>query len=165
MGTAHHTLGASKVLGMVQVLALGICFAQASSAQTAEQYRQRAVEASRAKSWDDAIASYHHALDLEPNDALTHYNLALALKYKGDGRQAVGEFESALALRPRWAEAHFSLGDTWLELNDPAAARKELETAVELDPKNSTAHRLLARVAAQQNDLASAQTELRRALL
>src|SRR5262249_5875143 len=81
-------------------LALGLLLVDSSSAQTAEQYRQRAIEASRAKSWDEAIVSYRHALDLEPNDALTHYNLALALKYKGESRQAVEEFENALRLKP-----------------------------------------------------------------
>ena len=45
------------------------------SAQSAESYRQRALELSRAKSWDEAIANYRKALDLEPKEALTHYNL------------------------------------------------------------------------------------------
>src|SRR5262249_47331291 len=98
------------------------------------------------------------------NDALTHYNLALALKYKGESRQAVDEFENALHLKSSWAEAHFGLGATLLDLNDLSAARKELETAVKLDPKKPNAHRLLARVAAEQNDLALAQSELRLAM-
>ena len=78
---------------MVFVLLLGLLFATPSLAQTAESYRRQAVEFSRAKSWDEAIATYHKALDLEPDDVLTHYNLALALKYKGDARQAMEEFE------------------------------------------------------------------------
>ena len=35
------------------------------SAQSAESYRQHAVELSRAKSWDEAIANYRKALVLE----------------------------------------------------------------------------------------------------
>ena len=46
------------------------------SAQSAESYRQRAVELSRTKSWDEAIANYRKALVLEPKDATTHYHLA-----------------------------------------------------------------------------------------
>src|SRR5262252_9587700 len=130
MGTAEHNLRrALEARGMVLVLALGFVPVPPSYAQTVEQYRQRALESSRAKSWDDAIANYRHALDLEPNDALSRFNLALALKYKGDTRQAVDEFESTLGLRPKWAEAHFGLGAAWLELNDLASARKELQTA------------------------------------
>ena len=83
------------------------------SAQSAESYRQRALELSRAKSWDEAIANYRKALDLEPKDALTHYNLALALKYKRDDHEALKEFQAAINLRPKWAEAHYGLGATW----------------------------------------------------
>src|SRR5215467_9400627 len=129
MVTAEHNLRrALEARGMVLVLAVGSVLLPSSYAQTFEQYRQRAIESSRAKSWDDAIANYRRALDLEPNDALTRFNLALALKYKGDARQAVDEFESAIGLRPKWAEVHFGLGATWLELNELAAARKELQT-------------------------------------
>ena len=49
------------------------------------------------RSWDEAIVAYHKALELEPNDALTHYNLALALNYKGDAKQAVEEFAGRAA--------------------------------------------------------------------
>ena len=47
------------------------------SAQTAESYRQRAAEESRAKSWDDAITNYRKALELL--DAALESFLAAAL--------------------------------------------------------------------------------------
>src|SRR6202158_6510848 len=86
---------------------VGILFAPRMIAQTAPDYRKRATELARVKSWDDAIANYRKALALEPNDALTHYNLALALKYKGESRQAVDEFEAALRLKPKWSDAEY----------------------------------------------------------
>jgi tetratricopeptide (TPR) repeat protein len=112
---------------------------------------------SQAKSWDDAIANYRKVLELEPNDAVTHYNLALALKYKGDAREALKEFQAALKLRPKWAEAHYGLGAVWYDLQDQAAAIKELRTAEALDPVNAAAHRLLARIFSKQNNLADAR--------
>src|SRR5882762_3299704 len=133
---------------LVFLLAWGFLFSAPSSAQTAQTYRQQAIELSRNKSWDQAIASYHKALDLEPNDPDTHYNLALTLKYKGDAKQAVEEFETTLRLKPKWADAHYGLGATWYDLNEQAAALKELRTAVDLDPANATAHRRRARAAA-----------------
>ena len=80
---------------MVFVLLLGLLLATPSFAQTAETYRQRAVAFSRNKSWDEAVASYQKALELEPNDALTHYNLALAFKYKGDATRVFEEEDAS----------------------------------------------------------------------
>jgi len=115
-------------------------------AQTADTYRQRATELSQAKSWDDAITNYRKALDLEPKDAVTHYDLALALKYKGDDREALKEFQAAIKLRPKWAEAHYGLGATWYDLQNQSEAVSELRTAESLDPAHAATHRLLARV-------------------
>ena len=97
---------------------LSLLFSAPLSAQTAESYRQEALQLSRAKSWDQAAASYRHALALEPNDAVTHYNLALTLKYEGNAGQAAEEFETALRLRPKWADAHYGLGATHYDLHD-----------------------------------------------
>jgi tetratricopeptide (TPR) repeat protein len=68
---------------------LGLMLSAPLFGQTAESYRQKAIELSRNKSWDEAISNYRKALELEPDDAATHYNLALTLKYKGEPRQAV----------------------------------------------------------------------------
>src|SRR5258707_10670348 len=149
---------------MLFLLVLGLLFSVPSSAQTAESYRQHAVELSRNKFWDQAISSYRKALALEPNDPDTHYNLALTLKYKGDAKQAVEEFEAALRLKPKWADAHYGLGATWYDLGDQAAALKELRTAIDLDQANAGAHGLLARIYLQQSNPLAAAGELRRAL-
>src|SRR5258707_893662 len=137
-------------------LLVGSLSAPQATAQTAESYRQHAAELSRAKSWDDAITNYRKALELAPNDATTHYNLALALKYKGESREALKEFQSALKLRPKWADAHYGIGAVWYDLQDQAAAITELRTAEALDPLNAATHRLLARILAQHYNLALA---------
>src|SRR5208337_2031849 len=107
-------------------LSFGVSFPVLSQAQTAQSYRQQATELARAKSWDDAIAAYRKALVLEPDDCLTHYDLALALNYKGETKQAVEEFETAIRLKPRWGQAHYALGASLYDLHDQAGALKEL---------------------------------------
>src|SRR5437764_2231875 len=149
----------------MKVLLLLLClFAVPCFAQTAESYRRQAIEQSRQKSWDQAIGNYRKALELEPNDPLTHYNLALALKYKGDAAQAVEEFEAALHLKPKWAAAEYGLGAARYDLHDQAAAIKALESAIRLDPANAAAHRLLSRIYLEQNNPSSGKTELQRAI-
>src|SRR6201993_1994854 len=122
----------------VAALCLFACIQPAHiRAQTADTYRQRATALSQAKSWDDAITNYRKALDLEPNDVVTHYNLALALKYKGDDREALKEFQAAIKHRPKWAEAHYGLGATWYDLQNQPEAVSELRTAEALDPAHA----------------------------
>ena len=151
--TFHH-----KLRFLLAVFCLSGLFSSSYlAAQTAESYRKRASELSRAKAWDDAIANYRNALKLEPNDALTHYNLALALKYKGETREALKEFEAASELRPKWADAHYGLGTIWYDLQDQTAALKELRIAAALDPANAAVHRLLGRILSQQNNLVEAE--------
>src|SRR5581483_11645328 len=119
----------------MKVLLLLMCVIAAPSfAQTAETYRQQALKESRQKSWDAAVANYRKALELEPNDPSTHYNLALVLKNKGDAAEAIEEFEAALKLKPRWADAHYGLGATHYDLHDLDEALKELHTASQLRP-------------------------------
>src|SRR5882724_13018435 len=121
---------------IVRPLMLGLLYSASSPAQTAESYRQQALQFSRVKSWDQAASNYRKALALEPDDGVTHYNLALTLKYEGDARQAAEEFEAAVRLKPKWADAHYGLGTIRYDLHDQAAALKELRTAVELEPAN-----------------------------
>lgn len=63
-----------RLYRMMFLLVLGLILAVPSHGQTAEEYRKQAVELSRAKSWDEAIANYRKALELEPNDATMHYD-------------------------------------------------------------------------------------------
>src|SRR5579863_1946185 len=147
---------------MVRLLLLFL-IAAPCFAQTVESYRRDATEFARQKSWDQAIEKYRKALDLEPNDALTHYNLALAFKYKGDAAQAVEEFEATLRLKPKWADAHYGLGATRYDLHDQAAAINELRIAIELNPTKAAPHRLLARIYLEQNSPSAARSELQRA--
>ena len=132
--------------------------------QTAQAYRQQANAFAQSKSWDEAIAAYRKVLGLEPNDAVAHYDLALALKYKGETKQAAEEFESAVRLKPGWCEAHFGLGATLYEVQDQAGALKELRKTVACEPSNAEAHRYLAHVYSDQNDFSGAERELNRAV-
>jgi tetratricopeptide (TPR) repeat protein len=52
-----------------------------AGADNAADDRKQAVAYSQRKQWDKAIELYRRALAAEPEDADTHYNLALALKY------------------------------------------------------------------------------------
>src|SRR5215831_16712153 len=111
------------------LLVLALMIAAPCFGQTAESYRREATEFAQKKDWDEAIANFQKALSLDPNDALTHYNLALALKYKGDPKKAAEEFKHTIKEKPKWADAHYALGATWYDLHDLTAAINELRKA------------------------------------
>src|SRR5450432_2189766 len=134
------------LLPIVSALVLSLVASGPSLAQTAQVYRERANTLARSKSWDAAIVAYRKVLELDPNDALTHYELAFALKDKGDTKQAVEEFEAAIGLKPGWGEAHYGLGAVLYDLHDQAGALKEFRKAVEYEPSNAAAHLFLAHV-------------------
>ena len=59
---------------------------------------------------DEAIASYQRALDLNPNYAHAHNNLATALRDLGKLDEAIAEYRAALRVREDYPEAHNNLG-------------------------------------------------------
>src|SRR5215475_10289485 len=133
------------------LLVLALMIAAPCFGQTAESYRREATKFAQKKDWDEAIANFQKALSLDPHDALTHYNLALALKYKGAPKEAAEEFKQAIQEKPRWADAHYALGATWHDLHDLPAAASELQSAIQIDPANTASRRFLARVYSEQN--------------
>src|SRR5258708_36127329 len=129
MKLRHPTLRTIRgvVCGGLLAIFLSALFNQPLFSQTAESYRQQGIELSRKRSWDEAIASYQKALQLAPNDPVTHYNLALTLKYQGDQKQAVEEFEATLRLKTKWTDPPYALGATVYDLyNRPAALNETL---------------------------------------
>lgn len=60
--------------------------------------------------WSQAAADYRLALASPVDEAVTRYNLALALHKNGDDRAAIPEYERAIELAPEDAGLHMSLG-------------------------------------------------------
>jgi serine/threonine-protein kinase len=59
---------------------------------------------------DEAIAEYHTAIRLKPDDPGAHNNLGNALRDQGKLDEAIAEFHTAIRLKPVYAEAHCNLG-------------------------------------------------------
>ena len=99
-------------------------------AQTAESYRQHATELSRRNPGTMPSRIIATLWSLNRTMPLTHYDLALALKYKGESQ--AGPRTSS---RPRCASSRngrtriTDLGAVWYDLQDQTAALKELRTA------------------------------------
>lgn len=72
--------------------------------------------------------------------ALTHANMASALRDDGLLEQAEAEYRTALRLQPELAVAHANLGALLTRRGQPRAALEHCEEAVRLDPESPAAH-------------------------
>jgi tetratricopeptide (TPR) repeat protein len=112
---------------------------------------------------DMAIASFRHALDLQPRHTLARYNLALVLKRADRLDDAVRELRRVVEADAR-PEAHYSLGAIYAQQGDLERAAASLEAAVRAAPTYAEAHHLLGSVRLARRELAAADDALRRAL-
>jgi len=132
---------------------------------------QRCQEFSDAEKFDEAepecraaIAEYRAALHLNPNNALAHHNLGLALWSHGDLDGAAKEFGEAVRLNPEdWLA--LQLLDLWYNAKrDWDGEISELREVLRLHPKSSSAHSLLGVALGNKGDWDGDVTEQRVAL-
>lgn len=86
------------------------------------------------KQLDAAIASFHRALQINPNFATAHFNLGNVLIEAGRANDAIANFERALALKPDYHDVHNNLGNGLRELKRPVDAVACYRRALELQP-------------------------------
>jgi tetratricopeptide (TPR) repeat protein len=84
---------------------------------------------------DEAIASSHKAIALDPKHVEAHNNLGVALQDKGALEQALACYREAARLKPSHAEAHCNFGLLLQQQGQFAAARAELRRGHELGSK------------------------------
>lgn len=82
----------------------------------------------------EAIAKYREAVDTQPNDALYHYKLSVALRKAADTDGERAELEQAVKLDPRLAAAHNELGFLLARDGDASAAVDHFRLAVQSAP-------------------------------
>jgi tetratricopeptide (TPR) repeat protein len=111
-----------------------------------------------------AAEAYRQMLEIEPRNARTVYNLALALAAAHDVKGERETLEKALEIDPKMAVAHAELGVLDLSAGNLAAARKHLEEALAIDPQLTSAQGNLGLVLALSGDLAQAEIVFRQAL-
>jgi tetratricopeptide (TPR) repeat protein len=87
----------------------------------------------------EAETALLRGLELDPEAADGHYELAKTYWVLGRAQDAQMRAEKAVSLRPGLAGAHILLGDINLSKSDPQGALKEYKEALRLDPKGPMA--------------------------
>lgn len=91
---------------------------------------------------DEAIGHYHNALKLDPDDARTYNNLAVAYSRQGRKEDAIREYEKALSIDPAHAGVHSNLGVLLADQGRYEEAIVHYQAAIQANPWAGTYNNL-----------------------
>lgn len=131
------------------------------AAESAVALADKDVEAGKTA---EAIAKYREALQMQPNDALDHYKLSVALRKSGDSEGERTELETAVKLDPKIAAAQNELGFLLARAGDASAAVDHFRLAVQSAPAWTDAWVNLAAELAVLSRFSEARDAIGRAL-
>ncbi len=119
--------------------------------------------------WDEAIAAYRQAIELDPKNTTAHNNLGGILANQGQLDEAIACYRRAIELDPKNTTAHNNLA--WYlatcpaeEMRDPATAIHHAQKAVELANGNAGFWNTLGVAQYRAGEYASAITTLEKSL-
>jgi serine/threonine protein kinase len=101
---------------------------------TSEQWLDAAQQHYQAGRYYEALQAYEQALQLDPHDIDTYYNMGLTLLELKRYEEAISVFEQTLQLDPTYAGAYFNKGVALGELRQPDEALVAFNLAWQLDP-------------------------------
>jgi protein O-mannosyl-transferase len=102
--------------------------------------------------WRDTGTLWRHALKLDPNSSIAHYNLARFLGRQGKHAEAVAHYRQALSIRPEDTDARNNLGLLLAIGGEIEASLQEFQKTVQLDPNHARAYFNMGKVFARQGD-------------
>jgi len=111
-----------------------------------------------------AARLYREALEFDPNNANTLFDLSLALNKLNDRPGERAALEKAVALNPQFKLAHNQLGLFHMADGRLALARKEFQAALNADPQYAEARSNLGVLSSRQGRHAEAEKMFRQAV-
>lgn len=114
--------------------------------------------------WQNDVALYAHAVDVNPGNHWAHSHLGAALMNRGDSEQAMFHFHRALSLVPGSPLSHYHLGIALQDLGQADRALPHLRRAVELNPFDAISQQRLGIAFAEQGNHARAISHLQEAI-
>jgi Tfp pilus assembly protein PilF len=88
----------SSIVIAVLLLIVTGCGSGSSDLSRAETQRQFGVRMARMNLWREAMFRFQRAVQIDPDDAMAHNNLAVAYEANGDFESAAKEYREALRL-------------------------------------------------------------------
>lgn len=128
-----------------------------------DEHNSRGIELADRGWLDEAVKEFRRAIELDPNSAHAHDNLATVYAEQKKYREALDEYLLALRLEPESATAHYNLA-CFLSAHALQFAVAEYREAIELEPDYPDAHLNLGLTLADADRAEEAMEELKRAV-
>ena len=116
----------------------------------AAQHNARGVELIGEDKFEEALASFESALQLDPKMTQAHFNKGLVHWNLAQLDDAISSYGEAVQLDPEYAEAHFRLGQALFGKRRIEECIAALQRAVEVDPLHAEAYLALGNVLATE---------------
>jgi tetratricopeptide (TPR) repeat protein len=90
--------------------------------------------------YEEAIAAYQRAIELDPEVAYLHNNLGNVYRAQGRHEEAIAAYQQAIDLDPEFAYPHNNLGNVYADLGRYEEAIAAYQRAIALDPEDAVYH-------------------------
>ena len=124
----------------------------------------QATAAGRSADPATALALIAHAVELDPNNARAHHELAELLRHFGHWDAALASYDRVISLQPDSPEAHCGRGSVLRKMGRDSAAVLSYEQAIALRPNFARAHSLRGNALTAMGEFAAARTSYDTAL-
>lgn len=133
----------------------------------AEKFCNRGLDLIVQQKFDQAIAAFTKAIELDPQYADAYNRRGVAYNWNKDNDAAIADFTRAIELTPKRVQLYLNRGSIYfVEQKRYELAVADFTRAIELDPKNDFFYWMRARIydAAGRKDLAAADWQKAREL-
>ncbi len=96
--------------------------------------------------YDDAIADYDKAIEINPNVAIAYTNRGLAYGRKGEVDRAIADYTKAIAIDPNFVLAYALRGGAYKHKGDKEQAIVDYRKALEINPSDQLTKNNLKRL-------------------
>ncbi len=148
-------------MGWVAVAAAALLLQQA--AEPLANPARDGLKALEEERYEAAAEAFEKAIEADPEDYGSLFNLAFAYTMLGRTREAIEGYQKVLELKPGLYQAELNLGILLLQGKDAEAAVPHLEAAAEQKPAEFRPHYYLAEALYQAGDDAGAERHYRKA--
>lgn len=114
--------------------------------------------------YNDALAEYKKAIDLDDKNYRAYYDLGLAYREVKKYDLAISTFQKALEIAPKSFEAHYDLGVVYQQTGKLDQALQEFQLAYKLNPGSTEIIYSMGQIYEQMNNIPEAKYQYKSAL-